>query len=330
MFKLNRRSFMQASAMAGIGLTTRQAFSAPRITARLTHTYADGHPITIAATRFADKVKEQSNGDIVLNIFPNSQLGDEVQIAESMRLGSIDGAYLTSPVLTGYIPELQVLDLPFMMRDNQHALKVAAAVNEKLGGFFPAQGYHLLSLIPNGGRDPFGSFAINTPEDVKGRKIRVIQAPLPVALWNLLGANPTPLPAPELYAALQTKLVDFAENTKINYEAFRFFEVAQQFTELNHQYSFVVLIFSEDWWGRLTDDDKTMMQAAAVSLMPDVAQLVFDNEEGALARTVKQGVTVTKVSDKKPWQDIARPLWDQYAQTVPTLQPLIGDIQGIN
>ncbi len=140
---------------------------------------------------------------------------------------------MTSSVLANWVPDVQVLDLPFIFRNEEHAIKANALLKSKLGNKFEAQGFHLLGFSVNGARELISTFPIEKPEDVKGKKMRVIQSPIHIDMWKAVGANPVPIPAPEIYTSLQNKVVDYFDNTTTNYYTFRFYEVAKNFTKLD-------------------------------------------------------------------------------------------------
>jgi TRAP-type C4-dicarboxylate transport system substrate-binding protein len=121
-------------------------------------------------------------------------------------------------------------------------------------------GFHLLGFSVNGARELISTFPISKPEDVRGKKMRVIQSPIHIEMWKAVGANPVPIPAPEIYTSLQNKVVDFCDNTTTNYATFRFYEVAKHFTKLDHIFALATWIVDAKWWARLPKADQDAIE----------------------------------------------------------------------
>ncbi len=215
-----------AATVIATGLWTVGVATAQDYTARLSLDVQEGNPKYVAADNFAKAVAKATDGAVEFKIFANSLLGGEAESAEGMRLGSIQGGIITSSIFATWIPEVQVLDLPFLFRDDAHAVAANPVLTERLVDKFDDQGFHLLGFSINGARQPMSTFPIDKPADVSGKKMRVIQSPVHIALWEAVGAKPVPIPAAEVYNSMQTGVVDFFDNTATNYLTFKFFEVA--------------------------------------------------------------------------------------------------------
>jgi TRAP-type transport system periplasmic protein len=287
----------------------------------------DNHPVVITVNRWAQLVKERSRGEIAIQLFPSGQLGGEVEMAEALRLGSLEATANTVTVFSRWIPQAEIFDLPFMFKDDDHALRVyTGAPGEQLAKLFPPHGFRVLGFAIAGVRQPFGAFAVNTPDDVKGKKMRVIQSPLHIAIWKAVGANPTPIPAPEIYNALQTKLVDFADNTKTNYVNQKWSEVAPYFTVLSHVYAIGGMFVSERWWQRLKPEHQKILGDSYQELIPVLHHLIAYQDELSLVQAEKAGTKVTIVRDKEPWRKAMLPIWDEWAAKVPGGKAMIDQI----
>ena len=242
----SRRAFMGSAASLGVGLGL--AFVGARRAAQAQATAprsgkakilkfgslgTDIHPATISARAFGELVSKRTNGGIEVQVFPSAQLGGEREVAEGMLLGSVQGSALTLAVLGGWVPEGQLFELPFLFRDDQHALSVMAGpLADELAEKFPAKGFRVLGFPLGGIRHLMSKFPIHLPADIKGRKMRTIQSPLHITLWQTLGAIPTPLPPGEIYGGMQTGVIDFFDNAKSSYWDMKWYEVAPYVTEL--------------------------------------------------------------------------------------------------
>jgi tripartite ATP-independent transporter DctP family solute receptor len=261
-------------------------------------------------------VSQRTNGEVEVQIFANAQLGGERDVAEGMQLGTVQGSPITLAVLSNWVPEGQVFDLPFVFRDETHAANVyMGPIGDALAEKHTSKGFRVLGFWLNGSRHPMGRFPINAPTDVKGKKMRVIQSPLHVGLWQTLGAIPTPMAAPEIYNALQTGVIDFFDNSKGSYWSFKFFEVAPYFTDLGHIYAIGAFTLSEKFWQQLPADHQKVVRETAREVIPYQDDLLLKAEIESMKNAVERGTIVT-TPDKKPWQDAMEPVWAEWAPKV--------------
>jgi tripartite ATP-independent transporter DctP family solute receptor len=276
-----------------------------------------GHPKVVSFEKFGKLVKERTKGGVDIAVFPSSQLGGEMETADGMRLGSIEMGSITTSVLASWVPEVQILDLPFLLRDDAHAAKATAWLAEQLAPKFEAQGFRLLAFTINGARQPMSTFPIRKVEDVAGKKMRVLQSPLHIALWRQMGANPVPIPAPEVYTSLQTRVVDFFDNTPTNYLTFKFFEVAPYYTNLSHVYAVAAWVAGDRWFKKLPAADQKVVIDTAREIVPEIHKLLAEQDAASLAKTKEMGATLISIDDKGPWQAKMAPIWDEYGKKIP-------------
>jgi len=264
-------------------------------------------------SRFGELVKERTNGSVELQIFTGGQLGGEREVAEGMRLGSIQGADSTLAGLSSWVPQGQIFDMPFVFRDLAH---VEAVTNGPIGqGYKPLyrdQGFELLSYITYGARSLVSRQAIQTPADARGKKMRVLQSPLHIAIWKTMGANPTAIPITETYGALSTGVVDFMDMTKDGFEALKLFEVAPYFIETGHIWSLGGIVFSKSFWDKLNPDQRKVLQTTADEMAPYFNRIQQEEIGKALERTVAKGAKIIKVN-QDPWRDAMQPVWEAEA-----------------
>ncbi len=273
-------------------------------------------PGTIGMEAMAKQINANSKGEIDVQVFPNSQLGGEKEMAEGMRLGSVCGAPINVSVMSVWVPEGQLFDMPFLFRDDGHAYRVlAGAVGKQLAAKYEPHGFKVVGFLVNGTRHPMSKTAIITPDDVKGKKFRVIQSPLHIELWKMLGANPTPIAFPEIYNSMQTGVVDAMDNAKTTYWASKFYEVAPHVTDLGHIYSISAVAFSTTFWKRLTPAQQAIVQAAASEGIKMQDKLIADGDEEAMKKAVAAGSKYHKV-DKAPWQKAMLPIYSTWASKV--------------
>ena len=311
----SRRTFMGTVAAAGVGMGL--GLAGARRPAQAQTPAAKGrakilkfgslgtdiHPATISARAFAEVVNKGTGGAIEVQVFPSAQLGGEREVAEGMLIGSVQGMSMTLAVLGNWVPEGQLFELPFLFRDDQHALSVMVSpIADELSEKFTPKGFRVLGFPLGGIRHPMAKFPITAPADVKGKKMRTIQSPLHITLWQTLGAIPTPLPPGEIYGGMQTGVIDFFDNAKSSYWDMKWYEVAPYLTELGHIYTFSAFTIAERFWQGLTPEQQKVVRDAARENSARHSQLVLEDDSIALKKSVEKGTKVI-VPDRKPWQE---------------------------
>jgi tripartite ATP-independent transporter DctP family solute receptor len=296
------------------------------------HTNANiGHPLHTALVKFSEDIRARTGGKVDFAIFPALQLGAEAEAAEKIKLGAIEAGNITSSVFSSWIPDVEVIDLPFVFRDEDHVLAAYPLLTKNLAPKFESQGFHLIGFTLSGSRHLISTFPIRVPDDVKGKKMRVIQNPIHVNTWKLLGANPTPLPAPEIYNALQTHVIDYFDFAKSFYYSFRFYEVAKHFTELGHIVALNAWVVSNAYWKRLDPAQRRAIEEAAAQTFPAVHKATLQLEEEGLTKAVQTntGVQVIRITDKTEWRKRMEPIWASYVGTNAERKNLVNAITAL-
>lgn len=257
--------------------------------ARLGYVPTEDHPVGQASRHFANLVKEKTGGRVKIDTYGNGLLGSEPEMQASVQAGFIDIMVGPTPNLVGVVPQFMIFDLPFFYKD-------FAAVDAVMDGAVGAQlftqlkaktGIVGLAWWDNGFRHLTNKIRpVNTVEDMAGLNIRVIPNPLFIATWKALGTNPTPLPWPELYSALENGAVDAQETPYALIYTARFYEVQKYLTKTGHVYTPFVLLASRKWFGSLSDEDKANVLAAAketAAFQRDISRKSADVLEKELA-----------------------------------------------
>lgn len=277
----------------------------------------EDHPTTQGLQRFVQLVKNRSAGDIQIDLFIAGQLGGEKEMAEQVKLGSLQGTMVINSVMSAWVPETQIFDLPFIFRDEDHAFRtMSGPLVDDVSALYAAQGFHVSAFWVVGTRHPMGKVSVKTPDDVKGLKMRVTQSPLHLELWQSLGANPTPIPHPEIYNSVQTGVVDFLDNSISTYWFAKFYEVAPYFTYLGHIYAVSPLLFNETFWKGLSPEQQAIIDQAARDAGVFQNHLVSFGEEKALANAAANGAIVEVITDKSAWIAAMQPIWESWAPKV--------------
>jgi tripartite ATP-independent transporter DctP family solute receptor len=275
-------------------------------------------------------VEQRTNGRIKIQVFHSSQLGQEADTITQTRLGVIDMNRINMAPLNNLVPTTAIPALPFIFRSVAHMRTVMDGEigNSMLAAFEPHSMVGL-GFYDSGARSFYnGKRAIRTPADMAGLKIRVQQSDLFVSLVQALGANPTPMPFGEVFSALQTGVIDGAENNWPSYESTRHFEVSKFYSMTEHSMSPEVLVMSKRAWDRLTPADRDIIRAAAKESVPHMRKLWDAREQSARTNVEAKGAQVNAV-EKQPFIDAMRPVYQRFANT-PELQALVARIQAVS
>lgn len=296
-----------------------------------------GHPQVTGMEKFAELVKEKSGGKIEVKLFPGGTLGGDVQTVSALQGGVIEMTVLNAGILASNVKEFGAVDLPFLFDSGEEADKVmdgpfGTSLMERL----PATGLVGVAYWELGFRNLTNNrHPVTKLEDIKGLKIRTIQSPIPVELFNALGANAVPLPYTELYTALETGTVDGQENPSANIINAKFYEVQKYMTLTRHQYNPQIVLVSKKFWDGLNDEEKTILQQAAVEARDFQRKVSREQDAAALEEIRKTGMEVSELSpeETQKLRDAVKPMIEKFSadigqETVEALFKEIGTARG--
>ena len=220
-------------------------------------------------------------------------------MVEGVRLGTIDLALTGNPYFTSFLPQLNVLDLPYLFQDDKQVFAALDGdVGKELMSSMDPSGIHGLAFWEIGFRDITNNVRpIVEPADVKGLKIRTTPNPAHVLAFKTLGANPTPMAFPELYSALQTGTIDGQENPINHILASRFNEVQRYMSLTHHAYTAAPLVINEARWKGLTDDQRSAIETSALEAAAFERKINDDREADSLATMKKEGMQIEEHPD---------------------------------
>ncbi len=266
-------------------------------------TYAENqpedYPTTQGARKFADLVYERTGGRIKINVFPGGELGDEVSVIQQLQYGGIDFARISAMTMGETVDEINVLQLPYLYRDADHMWKV---LDGEIGEHFKKSldGYGMvgLSWYDAGARHFYNSRGpITRIEDMRGKRIRVAESELMEAMISALGAKPVPMAYSEVYAALETGLIDGAENNWPSYESMGHYEVAPYITLDAHNRIPEMQLASQATWEKLEENDREIIRKCAGESAIYERGLWKEREAAAAKRLTAAGCIVTELND---------------------------------
>jgi tripartite ATP-independent transporter DctP family solute receptor len=202
-----------------------QAHAQDNVVIKLGHIAEPTNPYGQGAEHFAKLVAEKSNGEIEVQVFPSSQLGGQKELIEGLVFGTVDMALTGTAVLGTFQPQVALFDMPFLFKDREHAYKALDSVGMDIGEALEPKGIKLLGYMENGIRHLTNNIReVQSPADMKGLKIRVMNNKVYIEMVKALGASPTPMAFAELYSAMQQGTVDGQENPSAHIFTKRFFE----------------------------------------------------------------------------------------------------------
>lgn len=317
---LHRRSFLTTATAFGAG-----ALFAPTLIGRaraqttltIASLFGEDKPETKIWLKIRELVEAKLPGQFHFNIVKNGALGGEKEVAEGVRLGSIQASLSTVSALSGWVPELQILDLPFLFRDGEHVRKaVQGDTGQELKGKLLAQNFVAADFINYGARHLLTKEAVTRPEQLEGKRIRVIQSPLHTTLWSSFGMTPIGIPITETYNALATGVADAMDLTKSAYAGFKLYEVVPYLTETGHIWASGVVYFSASFWNGLSDEQKAVFQAAASEGAAHFDQLIVDDEAISIKIAGDHGGHVVQPENRVAWEEGAHGVWEHFAGIV--------------
>lgn len=232
---------------------------------RLAHGLDTNHPVHVAMVYMADQLDSISNGKMSVRIYPSGQLGSERESLELLQVGSLDMTKVSAAVMENFAPIYEVFSLPYLFENKEHQHHV---LNGVIGEGFLNQGSKFrlkgLCFYDAGSRNFYTkSKPVTSPTDLEGMKIRVQRSKNAVQLVESLGGAPTPIPWGEIYTALQQGVVDGAENNLPSFFLSRHFEVCKYYSFNEHTIIPDVLLVGTSTWGRLSEQEKKWLKAAA-------------------------------------------------------------------
>ena len=321
---------MLTGAAFGLWAALAAGAAGAQTTLRSADIHPDGYPTVEAVKHFGALLEQKTNGRYKVQVFHSAQLGQEKDTIEQTRFGVIDLNRINMGPFNNLIPETFVPALPFIFRSVEHMRKTMdGPIGDQILKAFEPHGLVALAFYDSGARSFYNSKRpINAPADMKGMKIRVIQSDLFLDLVNALGANATPMPPGEVYSALQTGVVDGAENNWPSYESFRHFEVAKFYSLSEHSMSPEVLVMSKKSFDKLSPADQKAVRESAKESVAKMRELWEAREKVAEQKIRSSGNQINTV-DKQPFIDAMKPVYEKYVKDA-KLKELVARIQAIN
>lgn len=277
---------------------------------------------------FAKVVEEKSDGRIAISVYPAAQLGSELELTQGLRLGTVDFAAASVGNISSLMPKVGLMGAPYLFESIPHRQKVIAGGSEfynLLSDYLDESrvGIKLLGITTAGVRSVYNSKKpINTLDDIKGMNIRTLTSEAQVKGWQNLGAIPTPIAFAELYSALQTGVVDAAENSPEFLYLMKHYEQAPYFSLTEHMMATGLFMGSARALGRLPDDLLEVVMEAGIEVAAREQEHDMEMSDDYMRKLEEEGVKINAIEDKGPWIEAAIPLHDQLAKDLKATEML--------
>jgi TRAP-type transport system periplasmic protein len=317
---MQRRFFKTLIATVALVATGLAAAQVQERSFKLALQNPKGHPLEQGAVKFAELAAAKSGGKFKVNVFPGGQLGGDAPTVSALQGGTVEITVLNSGILASQVKDFEVYDFPFMFANAKEADAVVdGPFGQKLHAKLADKGIIGLTYWELGFRNlTNGRKPIKNTEDIAGLKLRVIPNAINVDWVKALGANPTPMAFPEVYAGLESRAIDGQENPLSVILANKFFEVQKFLTLTNHQYNPQSFIFSKKVWDGLSADEKKIIADAAVEAGRYQRQVNRDAAAGQLDALKKAGMQVSELSpaEMAEFRDKMKPVVDKHGAAI--------------
>ena len=313
------------AALAAVGLAAGLSASVQAAELRAWNIHPEGYPNTVALEQFAAEVDEKTGGEVTIKLFNGGVLGSQPDAIEQVRLGALDiGQFNLGPMGTS-IPATNVVSLPFIFKSIPQMYRAMdGEIGDAIGEGMAEKGIEALAWYDSGARSFYNSERpIQTPADVEGLKIRVMNNDLFVGMIESMGGNATPMAFAEVLQSIKTGVVDGAENNPPSYESTSHFEVAPYYSLTEHLIIPECVCMNKGVFDGLSAEQQEIVRSAARASAEAQRELWQAREKESMAKVEEGGVQVNSIEDKGPFQEAMAPVYDEFLAANPDLADLV-------
>ncbi|PVB60480.1 TRAP transporter substrate-binding protein [Labrenzia sp. 011] len=287
------------------------AFAAD-VTVKIATVVSGDHPENVGAREIKRLVEERSNGEIEVRIFTDGQLGNQRELVEQLRNGTLEITWVTTGFFGSWEPVMNTLEIGYLFDDREHAFRAFdGELGEEVATLIEKHGVKHLGFYEAGMRHVTNSVRpINTPDDLKGLKLRTPNAKYHLTSVEMMGASPTPMAFSELYAAMEQKIVDGQENPLSNIHAAAFYEVNDHLALTGHLHLTHMVMYSEELWNKLSKEHQEIISQAVIDSQQVQRDKVAADDASLLAVLEEKGMQITR-PDRAALAEKVAPLREQ-------------------
>ena len=310
-----RRHFIGTAALASVLCTPVASFAQQKMVIKASDVHPLGYPTVEAVVRMGHKLEKATNGRLTLQMYPQMQLGGEKEMIEQAQVGALQIARISVGALGPVIDELNVFNMPFIFRDEAHMRKVIDGPigTELLDKISSNPQIRLIALgwMDAGTRNVYSNKPVTKPADLKGMKVRMMGNPIFVETMNAMGGNGVAMGFNELYSAMQTGVVDGAENNEPTVLAQNHYQVAKVYSLTGHLIIPEMFVFSKVSWDKLSKDDQALLKKLSREAQIEQRQLWDEKTAKATEELKAKGVQFVP-ADKEAFFKVTQPVRDKY------------------
>jgi tripartite ATP-independent transporter DctP family solute receptor len=331
---MKRRDFIKLSAGFGAAATLASQLPA-RAQSKTVFKASDvqpaGYPTVAATESLGKKLEAATSGRLSIQMYPSAQLGAEKETIEQTQIGAIQFLRVSAGAIGPIVDDINVVNMPFLFKSIAHSEKLMDGPlgQELLDKISASPNANLVALcwMNSGARSLYNTKRpIKSIDDVKGLKIRVIGNPIFIDMMNSLGGNGIAMGYDQVFSALQTGVIDGAENNPPSYVFSNHYTAAKYYSLTEHLVIPEVLCFSKRTWGSLSADDQNLIKKFAREAQMEERELWKKYEQTAMEKAKAAGCEIIEIADKASFQNAVKPVWDKYG---PKYQDMIKRIQEI-
>ena len=320
-----------SGVLAATVFASGSASSQQKMVFKASDVHPAGYPTVVAVENLGKKLSDATQGRLSVAMYPSMQLGGEKEAIEQAQVGAIQFARVSVGALGPVIGDLNVFNLPFLFRNTEHMQHVIdGAIGQELLDKVtndPKAGLIGICWMDAGARSLYDTKkAIHNIGDLKGMKFRVMGNPMFIDMMNSLGGNGVSMGYDQVFSALQTGVVDGAENNPPSFVFDNHYQVAKFYTMTEHLIVPEMLVFSRKAWDSLSKEDRALLKKFGREAQQEERALWVKYEKEAMDKAKAAGIQVIEVADKKPFQDAVKPVWDKYG---PKFAEMIKRIQDV-
>ena len=327
-----RRFAVAALFPALAALPLESALAQQKVVLKASDVHPAGYPTVAAIESMGKKLEAATNGRISVQMFASMQLGGEKEAVEQAQVGALALARVSVGALGPVVDELNVFNMPYLFRNTAQMQKVIdGPIGQELLDKVtsnPKAGLIGLCWMDAGARSLYDTKkAIRNIDDLKGMKFRVMGNPMFVDMMNALGGNGVAMGYDQVFSALQTGVVDGAENNPPSFVFDNHYQVAKFYTLDEHLIVPEILVMSKKIWDGLSPADQALIRKFSREAQAEERVLWNKYEKDAMDKAKAAGITITEISDKKPFQAAVKPVWDKYGPKYADMIKRIQDVQ---
>jgi tripartite ATP-independent transporter DctP family solute receptor len=319
---MKRRDLLKLSVGLGAagftaGLASTPAHAQAKLVFKASDVQPAGYPTVVATENLGKKLAAATNGRLSVQMFPSMQLGGEKETIEQTQIGAIQMLRVSVGSLGPIVDDINVVNMPFLFRNTAHAESLMdGPIGQELLDRItasPNAGLVALCWMDAGARSLYNTKRpVKTIADIKGLKFRVIGNPIFIDMMNALGGNGVAMGYDQVFSALQTGVIDGAENNPPSYVFSNHYTAAKYFSLTEHLIIPEMLVFSKKAWTALSGEDQGLLKRFAAEAQQEERALWNKYQQQAMEKATAAGSQIIEIADKKPFQDAVKPVWDKY------------------